>query len=482
MWANGSDHKLNEHVREFADEKHKLPFAENRDRGELRYAIRSLLHHSSAWLGNIYIVSLSLGAELEKQIPNWLDINADIAKQKIKIIGSKELYTDIDLCLPIFNIKGIAAQVKNLPKVVPAVSKQILFMRESMILGDDFSTTDIFSGLFGSTLSFVADVNWYLKGFRQPHRTTISSGKEYDRAIYSQWLLNRRFCDRKRHLPSHTPHSIDLSVMKEALESFPQALFETAHQRFSGVTPELHVAFTSLHYVIERHREVLIWSYISQRMDKNQDGNIDASELAAIKTDIFQGKRSRRERAPVLKDIEVILQDTNTPVFTRMTPRWTSLDGPYYLESLHNRRCEMLINIDDCFDLGHRTTESKVIVQSLAAHAICGDCMLHYLLNLSDKGLDPVLPPRDHPNLANVIKAIRRYSYVIADSQSVFVRSHGIEEMRRNFADISYVDGYLELSDDINRQLSFGEEAEIAGLHQDLGDALLPYDTTIELN
>lgn len=156
-----------------------------------------------------------------------------------------------------------------------------------MLLGKPHAASDIYSPLFGPSL-----------GFKSNSYNTVNPPTDFDARrfgekpylIYTSWLLNRRFGERKRKGQIHFGHSMSRSVTREAIQSFPRPAAQSSVQRFRGETGfQLYSWYVVFHYTIERHREVLLWSYIIVRSDTDKNGNLGWAERQIIMEDLEEG-------------------------------------------------------------------------------------------------------------------------------------------------------------------------------------------------
>ena len=73
------------------------------------------------------------------------------------------------------------------------------------------------------------------------------------------------------------------------------SITQTAESRFRGGKDEFQASFLATHYIIERHREALLWSYFVGRADTDRDGRLSYDER----------QRVLRELGPVTTNVTV---------------------------------------------------------------------------------------------------------------------------------------------------------------------------------
>lgn len=75
---------------------------------------------------------------------------------------------------------------------------------------------------------------------------------------------------------AHVPKVMSVSLVREMAEMFPEAFSLTAARPLRAVWPvgahsDVHTLWMFPHYVIERHREALLWSWIVARVGGDDD-------------------------------------------------------------------------------------------------------------------------------------------------------------------------------------------------------------------
>ena len=297
--------------------------------------------------------------------------------------------------------------------------------------------------------------------------------------IYTSWLLNRRFGERKRKGQSHFGHSLSRSVTGEAIKSFPRPALQSACQRFRGETGfQLYSWYVTFHYTIERQREALLWSYIMLRSDSDGNGNLGWSERQEIMKELEEGmlkegqtgyrKRMFYQMTERLEEAGLEGPKVNVDV------EWTSLDGPVAIKDIE---C-FEFNVNECLAPGFSTPSSdehhtnhvfstaSILDRVARLHPKCGDCLLKLILNRVEKGLAPLMPYADTQKTMRetVVKALWKYQYTVVDPDAFFVMITDSEQvenvlLKRLIKRRGKV-GQLCLNDDVNTE----DEVEIAAV------------------
>ena len=473
LWVNGSEE---------AFQATKKPFEENsvlndiegkwisshgvnryRDWDELRYAVRSVEKHASTFRNQIQIIVNSVkGTESGKQIPTWLNDKAH-TRSTVKIMSQEEFMDKkAQACLPTFNSLTIENQLFN----TPSDTDYMFALSDDMLLGSQHAASDIISPLFGPVMGF--KTNQY-NTVKPPTEEDAHRFGEKPYLIYTSWLLNRRFGQRKRKGQGHFGHALSRDIMREAIGSFPGPELESACKRFRGEPGfQLYSWFVTFHYTIERYREAMLWSLITLRADTDGDGHLSWNERKVLMSALAkgmanEGKISYRKRIfyhvrEHLEKAGIEAPKVNTDFV------WTSLDGP---SSFINLQCEEF-DVNECLAPGFSVSmngykgntpafSAAVIFERVARQKPdCGDCLLKLVLNQVRQGLEPILPDaKANPEERDLaVKALMRYKYSIVEPNGFFTMLTDAEQIDKMLVEKfvrhrATVPGQLCLNDDV---------------------------------
>lgn len=422
-----------------------------RDWDELRYSIRSVEKYAPTFRNKIQLLVNAVAdpndaqdATVEnparvfgKQRPLWLKDDAH-ANEVVEILSQEDFFNEHEQgCLPTFNSLTIENQAFN----TKSDTDRFFALSDDMLLGKPHAASDIYSPLFGPTM-----------GFKSNSYNTVNPPTDLDARrfgekpflIYTSWLLNRRFGERKRKGQIHFGHSMSRSVTKEAITSFPRPALQSACQRFRGETGfQIYSWYVAFHYTIERQREALLWSYIMLRSDPDQNGNLNWSERQLIMTDLEEGMTQEGKtgfRKRMFYHMNEKLEEAGLkPPQVNVDVQWTSLDGPQAIKDIE---C-FEFNVNECLAPGFSTqssdeTHSNYVFSTASIfdrvarqHPKCGDCLLKLILNRVEKGLSPLLPHANtQPKLREtVINALWKYQYTIVEPDAFFVMITDAEQV-----------------------------------------------------
>ncbi len=195
-----------------------------RDRGELRYSLRSLERYAP-WLRTVYLVT-------NGQVPSWLDRS----NPRLRLVTHRELFSDGGH-LPTFNSFAIEAHLHR----IAGLSENFLYFNDDMFLSRPVDPEDFYRRDTGQQLYFD---RWPL-----PRSETASTTT--DGAIgYTQSLLDRHFQRRQRLAVGHVPIFFRTPIVREMQRIWSREFEQTSSHKFR--TPEdiaLHVLYP--YFIIE---------------------------------------------------------------------------------------------------------------------------------------------------------------------------------------------------------------------------------------
>jgi hypothetical protein len=284
---------------------------------------------------------------------------------------------------------------------------------------------------------------------------------EWPSLEYANWLLDQRFGARKRPYMAHFVKTYSTPLLQEMAGIWGEELtdvsschsscsvlltwilFKSAAVRFRGAGrgTALGLAFFASNYIIERHREALLWSFLAARSDRDGSGTYSTTERRTLLAEIgFTYEQSDTFLLAVPEPIRLpndevedalINAGLGAPLSTRYS--FTShgsgyayawLGGmpvlrqsgsynvankkkppannawPHYRPGDHkDNQIACTLNLLDCFgDIFMAQEGSGVSVQDILKRIsfekpLCGDCIISSLLGASgQKGLSAFLP------------------------------------------------------------------------------------------
>ncbi|KAL2061207.1 hypothetical protein VTL71DRAFT_7480 [Oculimacula yallundae] len=515
-WVNGSDTEFQDTIYPY-EVNSSLNDAEGvwleshrvnryRDWDELRFSIRSIEKYASGFRNKIQLLVNSVANPSEaksatveepaeivgKQRPLWMKNDEEI-NDVVQILSQEDFFNDAERgCLPTFNSLTIENQIFN----TKSDTDRIFALSDDMLLGKPHAASDIYSPLFGPTMGFKSN------SYNTANPPTDADARRFGEKpflIYTSWLLNRRFGERKRKGQIHFGHSISRSVTKEAINSFPRPALQSACQRFRGETGfQLYSWYVTFHYTMERHREALLWSYIMLRSDVDGNGNLGWSERQTIMDDLEEGMKQEDQpmfRKRMFYHMSEALEEAGLEApKVNIDVQWTSLDGPAAIKDIE---C-FEFNVNECIAPGfsspasdekrtnHVFSTASIFDRLARQHPKCGDCLLKLILNRVESGLSPLLPdPSTQASMREVvIKALWKYQYVIVEPDAFFVMVTDAEQVdnvlfKRMLKKRGKV-GQLCLNDDVSTDEE-GAVADVRKVMMKLLEEMLPEPSRFEI-
>ncbi|EIN07315.1 hypothetical protein PUNSTDRAFT_53663 [Punctularia strigosozonata HHB-11173 SS5] len=369
-WVNGSDpaHRA-------ARVRH-VPWLDKkrfRENDELRYSLRSVLKNTENWkeaqrhlISNSYAEGLPSGLEVPPgqrmgQIPQWLRTNestpdlllhhdADIFRPSLRAAASQAAFEQWQASvLPTFNSMAVESQLANLSP--SEVSDNTVFLMDDIFLLHPLTPSSFHTPLYGPVLRLHPELLIRPGIGREPGEMT--SMRVAGLALSARFGIrdpsrpNAKDLGREvrgRPYIAHDVRSVPLPLLHEAKLAFPEVWQLTAHARTRGADPhrpESHTLWLAIHFVVERHREAMLWSWVIAKWGGGGDSVLTAAQKAEMWAELGGGSGTsshashtvdvpipvRRSRA----DVGDNLRQSGLPPLLRTNYSWVSADGyPYH--------------------------------------------------------------------------------------------------------------------------------------------------------
>ena len=487
-WANGSNpvykhyHSLYEggspvYQDEIGKERQYTWAKRTREHDELRYSIRSIRKYLSGFKPHFHIISTdfvkadsaedalqmtssTISSKLDRIyiIPLWMNMSK--IGDGMSIHFPSQFYNPAD-ALPVFNSRAYETQLANIPMRRCSHADAILYSNDDMFLGNFHSPFDWVSPLGGLNLNLDTTLDvMYEPIDRAALRIGPNDGdNEYASLRYSNYLLAERFGKRTRAYVAHFTRVQSRDIIRELGEVFPEDMLKTASMRFRGEGFEINTGFLHHHLVMERHREVMLFSYIQLVRDLNGDGYISREEVERLIEDLDSGVHQPDRVRNVLAKLKK--EQANTHMLPlRNQFKWSSqigalpyglnlnseiaMDSPYAwryrigYELDGSRECNRDILYNKClrkpFRWRSRVSSFDFADRLARIHPACGDCLLTIVSQQSKSlGLEDYLPPQEHPERGTVVNLLHRYSYTLSAVNGEFVMATSAEQAKDEF-------------------------------------------------
>ncbi|KAF8900345.1 hypothetical protein CPB85DRAFT_1439621 [Mucidula mucida] len=480
IWVNGSD-PLHEQARAKytnSPSGERPKNARFREHDELRHSFRASGKASTTWKNSRWhLVTADVehpedDTKLLGLVPQWLDVNGSVtesphhqppiylhhASQLFRLINStEELISDEDAMdwrehvLPNFNSFSVESQLSNLDSDL--VSDNIIALNDDQYIVLPSPPSAFHSPLYGPVLRF--DSAFQVQGDASG---TAAGDGEWRSLGWSAHLLNQRFGARKRSYVLHNARSLSLPLLHEASLAFGPQFSATPLSRFRGWHEipgeyEVNTMFHATHFIIERRREALLWSWIVAKWGGKGEGHLDED----LKNGMWEELGGISEEQEVILDnLRVTREDdvdTNMrlaglappraedPTASATTEYWfVSQNG--YPTALNGLPLPTTLDREECLGFNDQSAWD-LFRDILLSKPQCGDAIIAALTRKSDAGLAVFLPPGsterdptdpitlpltltvDPPPLprnprAFAVRLIHRYSFVVGKSPSRF--------------------------------------------------------------
>lgn len=383
------------------------------------------------------------------QVPTWLNLQKhcpfrlhvhhhwDLFKMRKQNVTEPQAEKWRQNILPTFNSIGIESQLATL---VPEMNDNILYFNDDFFLAQKLSRSDFYSPLFGT----VFRMQNHVRVSSTPKGTSKADPDgEWPSLTYANWLLDQRFGQRIRPYLAHFVKTYSAPLLEEVASIWGDELTESAGVRLRGVGrgTALGLAFFTSNYVVERHREALLWSFLVARSDRDSSGEYSTDERRALLEEIgFTSQMSNSTllvvpeplRLPI-DEIEVMLtkaglgaplathysftshesgyayswvkgrpvltQSGSYVIINKMFPRPANHGWPHYRPG-DNKDDQIACTLDplDCFGDAFISNGGDVSVQDMFKRIAfekpqCGDCVISILLGASGlTGMSAFLP------------------------------------------------------------------------------------------
>ncbi|KAJ7187677.1 hypothetical protein GGX14DRAFT_610573 [Mycena pura] len=397
----------------------------------------------------------------------------------------------LERILPSFNSHAVESQLAHLDPA--AVSDSIVALNDDQFMLLPLPPAAFHTALYGPV--FRMDPNLLVAG---DPSGKADGGGEWRSLGWSAHLLSapplslslphrgrltraadQRFGTRKRPYMQHNARALALPLLHEAALAFGAQFAATPLSRFRGAHAapgelEVNTIFLATHFVVERHREALLWAWVVGKWGGAGGGALalGAAAKRGMWADLGGGSgeelRLARAERSTAEDVELNLlmagvrppQAVDKQREGDTTYSWVSMDG--YSASFKRLAEDTVIKRGEC--IGRDSERAWDMFRRLLKDDIsCGDNVISALIHKQRSGLGAFLPaplshpaavpadadapltlplalPADPPPLpadprAFAVRLLQRYAHVLGDSPTIFggMRSvRGTERLLRD--------------------------------------------------
>lgn len=384
------------------------------------------------------------------QVPTWLEKDKALTGESTVVLhhdadyfkpiespgtnlSSEETQEWREAVLPTFNSLAVEAQIQNIDHVS---SDQLVYFNDDFFTLRKLAVSDFTTPLYGPVIKTLTRfTSMYLPAKKTIWRTFNPAGEEpgIKRAA---WVLGMRFSMRPYYYITHHPRTLWLPLLREAAQTFPEAFTDTPLSRFRAqddVPASIQAVFLGSWYVVERHRESLLWSWVVAKWGRSR-GELSEVTKDDMWEELAGGTASSKSRLHISVPVRAPILDTevfkkaNISLPTSTEYSFSSKDGYAlsYVDSmwpwdrprhgypdltsglLGNTSSHLtkdpnfvatnacVINRSTCFGGSQENETANDFFKRIAfENPKCGDCIITALIGASGiSGIDKFLP--DH--------------------------------------------------------------------------------------
>ncbi|KAF7325942.1 hypothetical protein MKEN_00445100 [Mycena kentingensis (nom. inval.)] len=306
---------------------------------------------------------------------------------------SKDAEEWLKTILPSFNSHAVESALPQLDSAL--VSDEIVALNDDQFILLPLPPSAFHTTLYGPV--FRVDPNLLVGGSSDGG---ADGNGEWRSLGWSAHLLNQRFGTRKRPYMQHNARAMSLPLMHEAALAFGSYFAKTPLSQFRGSHKvagefEVNTIFQTTHFVLERHREALLYSWVVLKWDGDRDGmwrDLGGKDGADV---VEFGKRAERTTGDDV-ELNLLMAGVAPPkaiddqVQGDTTYTWTSMDG--FSAKFNALITLTTVQRSSCF--GSSSESSWDLFRRLLTVDIdCGDQIISALIHKHKSGLGAFLPP-----------------------------------------------------------------------------------------
>ncbi|KDQ19027.1 hypothetical protein BOTBODRAFT_184820 [Botryobasidium botryosum FD-172 SS1] len=439
-WVNGSDPFL-QGEKEATEKKlspddpyrpiRKNQARQYRDHDELRHSMRSVLTNfrSSASRFHLLTSDFKLTSEVKEdmdvddadppwrlgQMPQWLNMEQIGRWQDdaipLQIHHHAQIFREYQGTT--FNSYAIESQMGNLRDI----TENFVYMNDDFYMLRPLTPMSFYTSAYGMVLQMQPSL--IVSPFKAPPNMVLGEWKNLQ---HSNWLLGNRFGSRHRPYTAHEAKAASLPMLQEISQIWRDEITRTSHRPFRetvGGDGHFHMFFVQSHYIVERWREALLWSFIVGKIGGLDDswGAREASlaweEIGGTPGEAAVVVQPTPRSTLDFERVDATIRDSGFSEERRTRYVFSSQDGyPYSELGTTGQRAwptfssdgtaggglSCKIDFTECFGSqgGLVTRASQVFMNiAFAKPTQCGDCLIKALVVASGStGLSAFLPDK----------------------------------------------------------------------------------------
>ena len=143
-----------------------------------------------------------------------------------------------------------------------------IYLNDDFFFMKDLHAADFHTPSFGLVFRLLG---WQWLLINPEEISTKPANGEWRPLEYTNFLLSKRFGFRRRPYAAHVAKVGAVPLMQEFARAWADEFAATARHRFRGSRGDVYMMFGFVHFVVERHREALLWAYVVGRIGGGRD-------------------------------------------------------------------------------------------------------------------------------------------------------------------------------------------------------------------
>ncbi|EPS98615.1 hypothetical protein FOMPIDRAFT_59328 [Fomitopsis schrenkii] len=241
-----------------------------RDHDELRHSFRSVLAAFRQHVSRILLLTsdfpvpppnITLSASWRlSQLPQWLDL----AKQTRSGWSDGDVSLDIihhaEIFQPYYGTNFNSLAIESQLGHIKGISDHFVYMNDDLFFGVSLQPATFYTPAYGIVLHLVPSL------MVPPDGPTAETKGEWRGMTESNLMLSQRFGARHRPYVMHEAKIVSAPILAELETIWPAAFERSASHLFRetagpGTPPDINTLLLHAHFIIERAREALLWSW-----------------------------------------------------------------------------------------------------------------------------------------------------------------------------------------------------------------------------
>ncbi|KAG8885296.1 hypothetical protein FRB98_001881 [Tulasnella sp. 332] len=407
-----------------------------REFDELRYSVRSVMTHFQKTARKLWIVTSDFpfpGCDGSSgwrvgQVPKWLtqrEMNLNETwndgKTELQLLHHSDIFEPM-ANRSTFNSLAIESRLG----FIKGVADNFVYMNDDVFFNSELSPRDFYTEEYGPVFRMQSDVM-----IGHSIGPTSNLRGEWIALVYTNTLLGDRFGARSRPYLTHVAKALSIPILIELQTIWSNPLARTASHAFRSYVktdPDVSTTLLQTHYVVERWREALLWSWVVGRIGADEDGEEGwdfsrawrelGGELGKETLLVQRGARDTVGDVAAFQDNDTSMAKGKTdyvfssfdgypytnlgskgyrsfPEFTDKSASRARIAHPAFTCTLNSMTCFNVPQGQGLHSTPFITKASDMFKHVAFRHPDCGDCIISALITQSGRsGMDAFLPDK----------------------------------------------------------------------------------------